>query len=123
MHHVTHWANGGETSPDNLILLCGRCHWLVHEGGFSVRGQAPDALAFFDPDEQRLTELWEPPELPADPVAVLEARHADLGLEIDAETGRVDWWGEPMDLEMAVDALLVQEPRRLWQPIHLIESG
>ena len=33
-HHVRHWANGGETSLDNLILLCPTHHRLVHEGGF-----------------------------------------------------------------------------------------
>ena len=32
-HHVKHWANGGETSLDNLILLCPTHHRLVHEGG------------------------------------------------------------------------------------------
>jgi hypothetical protein len=122
VHHVNHWASGGETSQDNLILLCKSCHWRVHEGGFSVKGKAPDALAFFDPNGRRLTELWEPPELPADPVAVLKTRHADSGLEIDPETGDIEWWGEPMDLEMAVDELLTPEQRQPWQPIHLIES-
>ena len=31
-HHVQHWANGGETSLDNLVLLCPTHHRLVHEG-------------------------------------------------------------------------------------------
>ncbi|MEE9582178.1 MAG: DUF222 domain-containing protein [Acidimicrobiia bacterium] len=31
-HHVKHWADGGPTSLDNLVLLCGRHHTLVHDG-------------------------------------------------------------------------------------------
>ncbi len=35
-HHIKHWADGGETSLDNLILLCSHHHRLVHESGFTV---------------------------------------------------------------------------------------
>ena len=29
-HHLVHWADGGETRIDNLALLCGRHHSVVH---------------------------------------------------------------------------------------------
>ncbi len=35
-HHVHTWAEGGETSVDNLVLLCPGHHWLVHEGQMRV---------------------------------------------------------------------------------------
>src|SRR5438132_8854008 len=35
-HHVVHWIHGGSTNLDNLILLCHRHHWLVHEGGWQI---------------------------------------------------------------------------------------
>jgi len=49
-HHVKHWADGGETKLDNLILLCRLHHRLVHEGGWRVEfwGKAKRA-AFIDP--------------------------------------------------------------------------
>ena len=55
-HHIKHWADGGETSLDNLVLLCRRHHHLVHEGGFSCR-RSPDGEIWFENREQRLLGL------------------------------------------------------------------
>jgi Domain of unknown function (DUF222)/HNH endonuclease len=35
-HHIKHWADGGATTIDNLILLCRRHHRLVHEEGWTL---------------------------------------------------------------------------------------
>jgi hypothetical protein len=35
-HHIEHWANGGATALDNLVLLCSRHHRFVHELGYRV---------------------------------------------------------------------------------------
>ena len=35
-HHVKHWADGGPSTLDNLILLCRRHHRLVHEEGWTL---------------------------------------------------------------------------------------
>ena len=35
-HHVVHWIHGGTTDLDNLILLCHRHHWMVHEGDWQI---------------------------------------------------------------------------------------
>jgi len=32
-HHVQHWADGGPTSLDNLLLMCRRHHRLIHRPG------------------------------------------------------------------------------------------
>ena len=36
-HHLTHWANGGNTDPANLRLLCSHHHTLAHEGEWHPR--------------------------------------------------------------------------------------
>ena len=38
-HHLVHWADGGRTSLDNLVLLCRRHHRLLHEGGYRIEGE------------------------------------------------------------------------------------
>jgi hypothetical protein len=35
-HHIVHWADGGATRLDNLILLCRHHHRVVHEGGYFI---------------------------------------------------------------------------------------
>ncbi|GAA3393493.1 HNH endonuclease signature motif containing protein [Cryptosporangium minutisporangium] len=35
-HHVVHWADGGPTNLDNLILVCGYHHHLVHDHHWSL---------------------------------------------------------------------------------------
>ena len=45
-HHLRHWAEGGETRLDNLVLLCRRCHTFVHEHGWRLRwGSEGELLA------------------------------------------------------------------------------
>lgn len=35
-HHLKHWIAGGSTDLPNLVLLCHRHHWMVHEGGWQL---------------------------------------------------------------------------------------
>jgi len=49
-HHVQHWSAGGETSIDNLMLLCSRHHRLVHEGGYRIERDYQDRWFFKRPD-------------------------------------------------------------------------
>jgi hypothetical protein len=36
-HHIQHWIRGGPTDLENLVLVCGFHHKLVHEFGWNVR--------------------------------------------------------------------------------------
>ena len=46
-HHI---AEGGETSLENLTLLCTFHHTLLHEGGFKIRRDQEGAIYFQRPD-------------------------------------------------------------------------
>lgn len=42
-HHIRHWADGGETKLDNLVLLCGHHHRYTHsDSGWTVRIRPDD---------------------------------------------------------------------------------
>ncbi|MET8117958.1 DUF222 domain-containing protein [Micromonospora sp. NPDC005189] len=55
-HHIRHWADGGPTSLDNAVLLCGHHHRHVHQADWVVRlaGDGhPEFVppAWLDPDQ------------------------------------------------------------------------
>ncbi len=50
VHHIEHWADGGETDVETLMLLCSKHHTLVHEGGFRIDRDFQHHWRFFRPD-------------------------------------------------------------------------
>lgn len=90
-HHIQHWARGGDTALENLVLLCRRHHRLVHEGGYSI----DDRLRFYDPWGQHIPPVRRSP--PGDPDALRKRPPA---------AGVASGDGDPMDLDLAVDVLL-----------------
>jgi hypothetical protein len=49
-HHIEHWADEGDTSLENLTLLCTYHHRLLHEGGFRIRHDQDGAIYFLRAD-------------------------------------------------------------------------
>lgn len=62
-HHLVHWADGGATDLDNLILVCGRHHRLLHEHRWRIRGHpgTPEAVEFQQPYGRVITPYRPPP--------------------------------------------------------------
>jgi hypothetical protein len=86
-HHIKHWADGGETSLDNLVLLCRHHHHLVHEGGFACEKSPDGELKFKD---QRDETLAPSPMMPG----------------VAANDDVAKWYaGERMDWDLAVGGL------------------
>ena len=105
-HHIKHWADGGETSLDNLVMLCRRHHHLVHEGGFACE-KAKDGKVTFR--GQRRKPLDPSPGLPG--IAANDDIHEWMDREffeanIDSESCTAKWQaGNRMDWQVAVSAL------------------
>ena len=83
-HHVKHWAQGGETSLSNLVLLCRFHHRAVHEGGIRIKLLESGAFQFVRQDGRVFEGVLQPMQL-------WEWRHlaeSNLahGLKIDADT-------------------------------------
>ncbi len=55
-HHVKHWADGGETSLRNTLLLCRRHHRAVHEGWVKVSVNSDGTVVFFTPTGRILVD-------------------------------------------------------------------
>ena len=49
-HHIVWWERGGPTELENLLLVCGFHHRLVHEHGWGVRRDRDGTVRWFSPD-------------------------------------------------------------------------
>jgi hypothetical protein len=115
-HHIKHWADGGDTSLDNLVTLCRYHHRQLHRGSFSIRVDKTSAepqLLFATPSGRTIETSVFPqfPDVSAQTWAE-ELRHA--APEVDAGTCVTQWRGEDCDYGMVVEGLLRRdEVRRL----------
>ena len=107
-HHIRHWAHGGATTLDNLVLLCRRHHRAVHEEGFRVTLGAAGNVGFIRPDGRPLPEAPALPDWTGRPLAPVRARLERDGMEIDPDTLTPDWRGERLDLDWVI--------HQLWRP-------
>ena len=101
-HHREHWAHGGETSLENLVLLCFQHHRVVHEGGYTVEGDPESGIRF----RNRYGIVWPlaPPRPPPGRADDLRADNHAHGLRIDPDTNRNGSYGD-FDLPRAVAAI------------------
>lgn len=91
-HHIIHWADGGETRLDNLILLCRHHHRALHEEGFRVRLRSDGTPRFSDRTGWPLPDLAPPtPALSEDPIQTLCRRNRQRGVRPDAWTASSRW--------------------------------
>jgi hypothetical protein len=67
-HHVHHWADGGPTEVDNLVLLCRMHHTLTHKSPWQVRirNGLPEFIPpkYLDPEQKPVHNTIHPPRTP-----------------------------------------------------------
>ena len=115
-HHVEHWADGGETRLQNLVLACRFHHRALHEGGFRVvPGDADGQFRFLRPDGEPLPAAPPVASWEGAPLAPTDARLAAAGIGIGPHTATPEWYGESLDLTAALDVL--------WEPPAAVAPG
>ena len=105
-HHIQHWADGGETRLDNLLLLCRHHHRLVHEGGYGLTIESNEPV-FTAPNGKRVPQG--PDMRFSGNVFALTTANQREEIDIDAATLVPLWHGDKMDDGMAVDGLIRRE--------------
>jgi hypothetical protein len=104
-HHVQHWLHGGETSLDNLVMICSVHHHLVHEGGWSITSVADGGFLFRSPRGRPLPA--EPPrQTVGDGEAWLREWALENNLDLGPEVNRPQWDGKAPNYPNAVECLL-----------------
>jgi hypothetical protein len=114
-HHIVHWADGGDTTLDNLTLLCRKHHRFLHEYNYQIE-RCGRELRFLRPDGRHI------PDVPREPVcdseqgynALRDAHNAEQ-LGIDATTGMCKWNGGKPSYDWLVGLLQARsggQPRK-----------
>lgn len=102
-HHVRHWLRGGSTDIDNLVLLCPFHHRLVHDHGYLVLRPPGEDWLFHRPDGTPVEAMG---RLPDGSAESLVERNTRARLRIDRSTLTPDRYGDRLDPEPILDALL-----------------
>ena len=104
-HHIRHWLHGGETSVENLTLVCSTHHRLVHEGGWTITRGADGKLIFTSPAGRGLP-IKPPRERVGDILTWLGEWTDAHGVHPGPDTNMPRWDGHTPDYNCAVGSLL-----------------
>lgn len=104
-HHIIHWSDGGETSLENLVLLCRYHHHLVHEGGFDCKRSKDGEIWFEDGKSRRLDAFPKHNSVTLEEsLAWMYRKHEQASITSESCTAK--WYaGEQMDWDHAVSLM------------------
>jgi hypothetical protein len=112
-HHVEHWADGGPTDMDNLVLLCSAHHRLVHEPGWRLEHLGGGRFRFLAPGVGTMAAVpalggAEPDPARVDPV------------DVAALTPVSSSFDDPLDVDLLIS--VIDQELRISAP-HLVTSA
>lgn len=107
-HHITHWANGGATALDNLVLTCDFHHRFLHEYGYCVVLGPDQQPRFYDP-RGRLVQAV-PESRPPSSLGLPSIRRMNAPLNITAKANAPHWDGEPVNYDWVIEDLCRKDP-------------
>ena len=120
-HHIVHWADGGDTSLTNTLLLCRAHHRRVHEDGWRVASdRTGERVVFFTPRGDPLFDAADPPRLPTDPVAVLVRRNRLRHVTPDAWTAAPEF-NRDSDVPWSIEATAWEALERAGEEVEGVE--
>ena len=90
---------------DNLVPLCRRHHWAVHEEGFGITLHKAGDVEFRRPDGRPFPAAPRPPLWTGEALAPMTERLEQEEVEIDSRTVAPGWKSERVDIDWAVDLL------------------
>jgi len=106
-HHIEHWAEGGETSLENLVITCSFHHRFLHEYEYTVQLDA-DGTPIFRNEHGRVVPAVPPPAAPRE-LGWESILARNQRLAISATTNEPQWDGYPVDYANAIDDLVVAD--------------
>jgi hypothetical protein len=88
-HHVVHREHGGRTRLDNLVLLCGHHHRVLHSDGYRIVASVDRAWVVLRPDGSPIERVPRPKAVPRNRFPIAEPTPATI-------TG--SWQGDRLDV-------------------------
>jgi hypothetical protein len=102
-HHIKHWAQGGETSMENLVTLCRFHHRLLHKGAYRLARDEAGDLVFTNSRNEVISQSFYP--------QFIGEIHADdcLDPKIDEHSVKSKWQGDSMDIQQSLQCMFELE--------------
>ncbi len=109
-HHIQHWADGGETSLDNLMNMCRHHHRQLHQGVFNIHVEKASAyeeahMMFSTPSGKHIKASFFP-QFSQKSATTAEQALRDAAPSVNSNTAVTQWAGENCEYPVAMDVLV-----------------